>query len=72
MVLTRIAILAVKGCKGIIPKIAAAANVSDSTVYTWIQNNSDNLTKAGVTEVIRQETGLTDEQILEKETANNG
>jgi hypothetical protein len=68
MRLSHIAILAIKGGgRAMVKKLAQATYVSDATVYKWIQDNSDNLTKAAALKVIREETGLTDEQILEME-----
>lgn len=66
MKLSHIAILAIRGSKGIVPKLSKALGVSDPTVYAYIAENSDNLTKAAALKVIREETGLTDEQILEE------
>ncbi len=66
MKLTHIAILAVRGCKGIVPKLSEALDVHEQTVYGYIQKNHENLTKAAALKVIREETGLTDEQILEE------
>jgi hypothetical protein len=67
MRLSRIAILAVKGASpGIIKKLAEAMVVSEPSVYRFINDNDDNLTKAAALKVIREETGLTDEQILEE------
>lgn len=42
-------------------------NKSESTIYRYIANNDDILTKAASLKVIREETGLTDEKILEEE-----
>lgn len=69
MKLTHLATIAIKGCKGIIPKLADALQVSEPTVYKYIQDKSDNLTKAAALRVIREETGLVDEQILEEGVA---
>lgn len=70
MKLSRIAILAVRGaCPGIVKALAAAISVSQPTIYRYINDNDDNLTKAAAVAVIRQETGLTDAEILESETA---
>lgn len=67
MRLSRIAILAVKGsCPGIIEKLAEAIGVSNPTVYQYIRENNDELTKAAALKVIREETGLTDAEILEE------
>jgi hypothetical protein len=71
MRLSRIAILAVRGaCPGIINKLAVAIDVSEPTVYRYINDNDDNLTKAAAIRVIREETGLTDLEILEQEQIN--
>ena len=68
MRLSRIAILAVKGASpGIIKKLAEAIGVSEPSVYRFINDNDDNLTKAAALKVIELETGLTRDQILEEE-----
>lgn len=72
MKLTKIAILAIKGLDDFVKKVAVDQVVSKQTVYRWIADNDDTLTKASILKIIRQETGLTDEQILEKETVNQG
>lgn len=67
MRLSRIAILAVKGASpAIIKKLAEAIGVSEASVYRFINDNDDNLTKAAAIKVIEQETGLTQDQILEE------
>jgi hypothetical protein len=67
MRLSKIALLAVKGARpGIIPKLSKALKVEDPTTYAYIASNNENLTKAGVLQVIREVTGLTDDQILEE------
>jgi hypothetical protein len=48
-------------------KLTVALDVTDQTVVRYIKDNSDDLTKAAALKVIRQETGLTDEQILVEE-----
>jgi hypothetical protein len=74
MRLSRIAILAVKGASpGIVKKLAGAIGVSEPSIYRFINDNDDNLTKAAALKVIREETGLTDEEILEEgETVTAG
>lgn len=37
------------------------------TITKWLNDNDDNLTKAAALKVIRDYTGLTDQQILETE-----
>lgn len=67
MRLSRIAILAIKGASpGIIEPLADAMGVSEPSVYKYINDNNDNLTKAAALKVIRKETGLKDEEILEE------
>lgn len=52
-------------------KLGLALDCSERTIARYIDEGSDNLTKAAALKVIREETGLTDEQILEsvEETA---
>lgn len=40
---------------------------TEFTIARYIQKNSDNLTKAAAMKVIREATGLADEEILENE-----
>jgi hypothetical protein len=40
---------------------------TEFTIARYIQKNSDNLTKAAAMQVIREVTGLTDSDILDKE-----
>ncbi len=46
--------------------MAALGDVAESTIYRYINTNDDNLTKAAALKVIREETGLKDEEILEE------
>lgn len=48
-------------------KIATALGVSEQTVIRYISENHENLTKAAALKVIRDETKLTDNQILKDE-----
>lgn len=68
MKLTKAAILAIRGGSGIKKKIAKALGVSVPTIYRWLSDNDDNLTKSASLEVIRKETGLPDSEIIDKET----
>lgn len=47
--------------------MAALGDVAESTIYRYIATNDDNLTKAAAMKVIREVTGLTDEEILEED-----
>jgi hypothetical protein len=68
MKLSRIAILAIRGASpGIVKKLAEAIEASEPSIYKWISENHSNLTKAAALKVVREETGLTDDQILEDE-----
>lgn len=48
-------------------RLALEAGKSVATIERWIDGESDNLTKAAILQVIKAETGLSDEQILEEE-----
>lgn len=66
MRITNIAKLAIRGKRGTISKIAEALGVTDQAVYRMMKLDSDDLTKAAAVKVIREETGLGDDQILEE------
>ena len=67
MKLSKIAWLAIKGTKGFIQQVMDDQGVTKQTVHRWINTNDDMLTKASVLAIIKKETGLTEEQILEIE-----
>jgi hypothetical protein len=50
-------------------KIALALKVSEQSIRRYIISNGDELTKAAAIQVIREETGLSDSEILENEKA---
>lgn len=64
MRLTKKALEAINN-KRIRPHIMLALKCSEATLYRYLSNNDDNLTKAAALEVIERETGLTREEILE-------
>jgi hypothetical protein len=64
MKLSKAAILAIRGSKSIKRQLMEAFEVSEPTVFRWLAANDDNLTKAAALKIIREETGLTDKQIL--------
>lgn len=68
MRLTKAAILAIRGGKDTKKRLAEDLGVSEPTIFRWLADNDDNLTKAAALKVIREETGLTNEDILEVET----
>lgn len=63
------AIIAIKESTRLKTRLALAMNRSVYTIDVWLKDNSDDLTKAAALAVIREETGLTDSEILENETA---
>jgi hypothetical protein len=67
MKLTQIAIDALKGNKRARARLQLDMDKSEFTINRWIAENDDNLTKAAALKVIREETGLSDNQILEVE-----
>ena len=46
-------------------RLAVALNVSEQTISKYIKNNDDNLTKAAAVAVIKRQTGLTEDDILD-------
>lgn len=71
MKLSHLGLLAVKGARpGIIKKLAEALNRVDSVIYDYIASNDEMLTMAAALKVIREETGLSNDQILEQEPVN--
>lgn len=70
MKLTRIARLAIKGSDDGVQRLADILNVSKQSIRRYLNDeNDDNLTKVAAIEVIKELTGLTQEEILEAESA---
>ena len=70
MRLTKIALEAIRQhSPGIKSKLALALNCSEASINRYIRDNDDNLTKAAALEIIRKESGLSEEEILESESA---
>jgi hypothetical protein len=69
MKLTKIGILALQGSSSLRQRIADLEGKTIQTVNRWIRECDDNLTKAGPLSLIKQETGLTDEHLLEEAVA---
>ncbi len=68
MRLSKITLMALKGNPEFRKKLAENLRVTDRTINRYILNNDDSLTKASALQLIREETGLEDNQILELET----
>lgn len=56
-----------RGNKTIWEAVRNALGVSTATMYRYVKDNESDLTKAASLKVIREETGLTDLEILEEE-----
>jgi hypothetical protein len=67
MRLSQLAIQKIQDSKSLPKKIQDALGVSRVTMWKYLKDNDDELTKAAALKVIREETGLTDEEILEVE-----
>jgi predicted transcriptional regulator len=66
MKLSKAAILTLRGMDNEKKKeLADLLGVHEKTVYRYINENDDNLTKAASLKFIRNETGLSDSEILE-------
>lgn len=58
-------LLAIRGSRGIVPKLAEALNCSHASVYRYIADNDILLTTAAALKVIREELKIEDSEILE-------
>jgi len=61
--------MAIKGNTKLRSRIKVTLDISEPTFYRLITENDDDLTKAAVLKVIREELGITDSEILEEEKA---
>lgn len=67
MVLSKIAILALRGLsREKKNQLAKHIGISPDSLYRWIANNDDSLTKAVSLKFIREELGLDDTELLEE------
>lgn len=66
MRLTQLAIDKIKDSRSLPKKLAALLGVSRSTMWSYIDKNSDELTKAAVLKVLREELKMEDSEILEE------
>jgi hypothetical protein len=66
MVLSQKALKAINN-PGTRRRLMDALNCTEFTIARYIQKNSDNLTKAAALQVIREDTGLSDSEILQDE-----
>jgi len=56
-----------RGNKDIWLAVMAALGVKRDTMYKYVRENSEELTKAAALQVLKRETGLTDSELLEEE-----
>lgn len=68
MKLSQLALLKVKSNKRLRNRIAFELDKTSMTIFRWIKENDANLTRADVLQMIREETGLKDAEILEDVT----
>ena len=67
MKIRKIVLMAIKGDKDIRRRIKETLDISEPTLYRLLTENDDDLTKAAVLKVIREDLNLTDQEILEPE-----
>lgn len=67
MKIRKLVLMAIRGNTELRRKLKDVLLISEPTFNRYISDNSDQLTKAAAMKVIRQELGLTDDQILEEE-----
>lgn len=72
MRLTFKALQEVKRSKRLRARLALALNKSEFSIQRYIKDNAENLTLAAAMAVIREETGLSDDEILENEPELKG
>lgn len=58
-----------RGNKDIWLAVMASLGVKRDTMYKYVRENSEELTKAAALQVLKRETGLTDSELLEEEKA---
>lgn len=66
MKLTQKAIDKIKDSKSLPKRLANVLGVSRVTMWRYLNSNNDELTKAAAIKIIREETGLSDEEILDE------
>lgn len=65
MKIRKIVLMAIKGNRDIRQRIKQTLGISEPTLYRILTENDDDLTKAAVLKVIREDLNLTDAEILE-------
>lgn len=70
MKLTQKALAEIKQNKRLRNRLALDLDKTAMTIFRWVASNDSNLTRADALQIIREETGLQDHEILEG-TAKN-
>jgi transcriptional regulator with XRE-family HTH domain len=68
MKIRKLVLLAIRGSRKIKTDLMAALDISQPTLSRFLNDNDENLTKAAALKVIREELGLTDDEILDEDT----
>lgn len=63
--------MAIKGNTDLRTRIKETLDISEPTLYRLLKENDDDLTKAAVLKVIREDLNLTDAEILEEENVQS-
>lgn len=66
MRIKKIIIMAIKGNTDLRRRIKEVLDISEPTLYRLLTENDDDLTKAAVLKVIREDLNLTDAEILDE------
>jgi hypothetical protein len=72
MRLSTTAVSILRGNKDIWKGVMAALGVKRDTMYKYVRENSEELTKASALQVLKRKTGLTDSELLEEERESIG
>lgn len=67
MRLSHLGLTVIRGSQNIKSRFMESFGITIDTVNRWVRENHDNLTKAAALQIIREETGLSDSEILENE-----
>lgn len=68
MKIRQIVIMAIRGNTELRRRLKDVLDISEPTLLRMLNDNRDDLTKAAALKVIREETGLSDQEILEEDT----
>lgn len=66
------AIAGIKGSNKAIGRLIIAFDRGQNTIENWMRDKDVRLTTPMAVQIIREETGLSDEEILETETVSEG